>query len=123
MDSVEVFIPIVMFIVIGVSLGMFIYFRFRARQELQLTVRAALDSGQTVSSEIVAEITAALHPKKNDLRRGLVFVAIALAFVVFGFAVQVEEAQQILSGLAAFPFFVGVAYLILWRMGPKDEKA
>ena len=122
MDSVEVFIPVVMFIMIGVCLGMFIYFRFRARQELQLTVRAAMDSGQSLSSEVIAEITAALHPKKNDLRRGMVFIAIALAFFVFGFAIQDDEAQQIMGGLAAFPFFVGIAYLILWRMGPKDTK-
>ena len=45
-----------------------------------------------------------------------------MATVNIAFAIQDDEAQQIMGGLAAFPFFVGIAYLILWRMGPKDTK-
>ena len=116
----EVFVPIVMFLMVGFSIGMFIFFRFRARQELQLTVRAAIDSGQSLSADVLSEITAALHPKKNDLRRGMVFVAVALAFFVFGMAVDDDEASRIMSGLAAFPLFVGIAYLVLWRIN-KDN--
>ena len=115
MDT-EIFIPIVLFLVIGFSVGIVMYFRFRSRQELQLTVRAAIDSGQTLSAEVLEEITAALHPKKNDLRRGMVYVAVALAFFVFGLVVDDKEATTVLSGLAAFPLFVGMAYLVLWRI-------
>ena len=119
--EVEIFVPIVMFLVVGFCIGSFFYYRFRARQELQLTVRAAIDSGQTLSVDVLEEITSALHPKKNDLRKGMVYVALALAFLMFGFFVPDEEASMIMAGLAAFPLFVGLAYLVLWRLNPDSK--
>lgn len=37
----EELVPIVMFVVIGAVLGLFYYFRYRTRADMQLTVRTA----------------------------------------------------------------------------------
>ena len=108
-----IFVPISMFIMVFGIAAVVMFYRFRSRQELQLTVRSAIDSGQALSAEVLEELTAALHPKKNDLRKGMVLVAIGLAFVAFAFAVGEDEAVGPLMGISAFPFFTGIAYLVL----------
>jgi hypothetical protein len=45
----------------------------------------------------------------------MMFIALGLAVVVFAFAVDEGDAVGPLLGLSAFPFFVGVAYLVMWR--------
>jgi hypothetical protein len=109
-----IFVPISMFIMIFGICAVVMFYRHRGRQELQLTVRSAIDSGQALSAEVLGELTAALHPKKNDLRRGMVLVAIGLAFVALGYAIGQDEAVGPLLGVSAFPFFTGIAYLVLW---------
>lgn len=110
----DILVPIAMFIMVFGIAAVVMFFRFRSRQELQLTVRSAIDSGQALSAEVLEELTAALHPKKNDLRRGMVLVAIGLAFVAFAYAVGRDQAVGPLLGISAFPFFTGIAYLVLW---------
>jgi len=112
---VEIIVPVTLFGVICIISGLVVYFRFRSRQELQLTIRSAVESGQSLSADVLAELTAALHPRRNDLRRGMMFIAVGLAVVVFAFAVDEGDAVGPLLGLSAFPFFVGVAYLVMWR--------
>ena len=117
----EVFIPITMFLTLGGVIWAVSYFRFKARQEIQVTMRSVIQSGQEISADLLSEMTAAMHPKRNDLRRGMVFVAVALAFMVLGFVVDDDEAQSIITGLAAFPLFVGIAYLVLWRFNREQK--
>ncbi len=118
----EMFVPIAMFIMIFGICAVVMFYRFRSRQELQMTVRSAIDSGQALSAEVLSELTSALHPKKNDLRRGMVFVAVGLAFVAFSFAVGEEDAVGPLLGISAFPFFTGIAYLILWSFNRNENQ-
>ena len=58
-----IFVPISMFIMVFGIAAVVMFYRFRSRQELQLTVRSAIDSGQALSAEVLEELTAALHPK------------------------------------------------------------
>ena len=110
----DIFVPISLFAMIFGICAIVTYFRHRNRQELQVTVRAALDSGQPLSPEILEGLTAALYPQKNDLRRGVVLVAIALAFGALAFGVGEDDAFGPLLGVAAFPLFTGIGYLALW---------
>lgn len=120
---VEVFVPLGLFLMIFLIIAVVMFFRFRSRQELQMTVRAAIDSGQALSADVLQELTAALHPQRNDLRRGIVLVAIALGFVALAFAVGSHEEVVVapLLGISAFPFFTGLAYLALWFFNRDDK--
>ena len=109
-------IPIVLFLVIGTCVGLALYFRFRSRQEMQLTVRSIVDSGQSMSPDALKELTEALFPPRSDLRRGVIFLAIGVATIAFAYLVDEGDAVGPLIGISAFPFLVGFAYIGLALM-------
>ena len=116
-DVVEIFIPIVMFIGLTVVLSLFVWFRFRIRNDAQSTIRTAIEKGQELTPEIIDRLG---HPRPHedrDLRISLIFFALAIALTLFGVALPVDEehAQRVFMGIAAFPFSLGVAFLIMWR--------
>jgi len=116
-DVVEIFIPIVMFIGLTVVLSLFIWFRYRIRNDAQSTIRTAIEKGQELTPEIIDRLG---HPRPHedrDLRVSLIFFALAIALTLFGVALPVdaEHAQRVFMGVAAFPFSLGVAFLIMWR--------
>ena len=120
--GVEIVVPLGMFLTIFAIIGIVMFFRFRTRQELQLTVRAAIESGQNLSAEVLEELMASLDSARNDLRKGIIAVAVGLAFVFFSFAIGEEDAEGPLLAISAFPFFIGLAYLGLWFFN-RDDKA
>ncbi|NKC01291.1 MAG: hypothetical protein GKR90_22720 [Pseudomonadales bacterium] len=112
-----ILIPITLFLVLGLCVVLGFYYRFRNRQELQITVRNAIDSGQQISPEVLSELTNALFPPSSDLRKGIVLCSIGLAFAVFAFMQGQENVVGPLLGLSAFPFIVGLAYTFLAWLG------
>lgn len=120
---IEELIPIVMFVVIGIVLGLFYYFRYRTRTEMQRTVRIALERGQDLSPELIDRLGEQRHSPTSDLRRGMIAVALAIALVIFGFILDEAEAVRPLIATAMLPLFVGLAYLVLWRLKAGKEQA
>lgn len=118
----EVLIPITMFICILAGVGLVIYYRFRSKQELQMTLRQAMSGGQNLSSEVIDELMAAMQPKRNDLKRGIILISVGLATLVFAYFMGdfTDELSSPLVGFSAFPFFVGIAYLLLWRFSDRS---
>lgn len=118
----ELWIPIVLFTAPAIVVSLWIYFRFRTRSALQQTVQAAIEKGQDLSPELLAQLG---HPPSSpnaDLRRGVISVALALAFAIFAFVLNEVDAIRPLLGLAAFPFMLGVSYLALWQFtGDKNS--
>lgn len=108
-------VPAVMFLGLTLVFSLLLWFRYRARREMQETLRVALDKGQDLTPEIIDRLG---HPKAapdKDLRLGVIWLAVASGLVLCGFAIPEETGhalQGILAG-AAFPFAIGVAYMIL----------
>ena len=113
-DVVAVFIPIISVIVIGVIFGLFFLYRHKTRQEIQTTVRAAIERGQELTPEVLERLSDSLNTKFGDLRRGVVSIAIGIAFFAFALLLGQEEAEGPLMAVSAFPFLVGIAYIGLW---------
>ncbi len=112
----DLFIPITFFISLAVAVSIGLMFRFRARQEIQTTLRAAIEKGHELTPDLLASLGDAADPKMRDLRRGVVSIAIAIAFLALAFMIDEDEAIRPLIGVAAFPFMVGLAHLFLWRI-------
>lgn len=118
----EDMIPIVMFIMLGLSVIAVAYFRLRAKQEQQLTLRELLQSSQNVSPEILATLMEGLVPPPSaDLRRGVISITLGIAMIVFGLLLDEEDALRPLLATSAFPFLVGLAYVVLWWLKRKDS--
>ena len=118
----EIFVPLSLFAMIFGIVAIVTFYRFRNRQELQLTIRATLDSGQALSSELLEQLTAALQPHRNDVRRGVILLAIGVAFVCLAFLIGDEDVVGPMLGFSAFPIFTGFAYLLMGYLGQKSDK-
>ena len=116
-------IPISLFMGLTIVLCLFFWFRYRTRNDMQATIRTAIDKGQELSPEIVDRLGAPKAPEDRDLRLSLLWLAIALGTGVFAFMVpdHGDHAKSALLGMAAFPLFIGLAYLIMWRFAGKSS--
>lgn len=106
--------------------------RTRRNREVLETVRSAIQSGQQMTPETIRALGVERKKKGGDLRWGIILVAIALAFVTLGWTIgnvdggDAEEAFVIMTGVAAFPGFVGVALIlmgVLMRDKSQDDDA
>ncbi len=110
----EIFVPLGLFTMIGVIAGLSMFFRFRTRQEAQLTLRTAMQHGDSMSTDTMDRLAEQLENKGSDLRRGVISIAIGCAVFVFAQMVGEPDAVRPLIGISAFPFIIGLAYLGLW---------
>ena len=116
-------IPITMFIGLTVVLCLFFWFRSKSRSDVQTTIRAAMEKGQELTPEVIDRLGHPKPSKHKDLRWALVCIALALGMAVFGTAIPDDdnEAQMVFIGMAAFPLFLGIAYLIMWRVTGRES--
>ena len=121
---VEELIPIVMFIVVGVIFWLFYFFRHRNRVEMQQTIRLALEKGHELSPDLIAQLGEQQPNANRDLRRALVWLALAVALVLCGFAVPDPSGHALRGCLAgaAFPLTIGIAFLVMWRYGENQQQ-
>lgn len=119
MENVE-WVPIVMFMgMTAVFIALF-WFRYKARNDMQTTFRAALDKGQELTPEIIDRLGHPKAAKDKDLRLGVIWLSLAAGLVLIGFAVPEPEAFRGLLAGAALPFCIGSAYLILHKTTRHD---
>jgi len=80
----------------------------------------ALDKGQELTPEVIDRLGHPKPSKDKDLRLGVIWLSLAVGLVLIGFAVPDEDALRGLLAGAAFPFAIGVAYLILHKFTDRD---
>ena len=114
---VDEYIPIVLFLVIGAIVAVVQYFQFRGRREIQMTVRSAIESGHPMDPETIGKLVQPVDPQTRDRRRAVISLALGAAVLVLALLLG-EGAMMPLLGISAFPFLIGLAYLVL-SMWPK----
>lgn len=113
-----------MFAALAVILSFFFWFRYRARSEMQQTIRKAIEQGQELTPELVESLGAPAKPSKDkDLRYAVIWIAIAAGIALFGAGMgQIEdEVFSIMLAIAAFPVMLGIAYLIMWKFTERGQ--
>lgn len=120
-EEVALFIPIVALIVVCLLVYSFFHFRYKTRVKVQETIQAALDKGNELTPDLIDRVAGPQPHTDRDLRRGLVSIAIGIAFGILGFMVDEEDAVRPMIGVGMFPLLVGVAYIIMWRMGKSES--
>lgn len=121
-EVVELFIPISMFAGLTIVLCLFVWFRYRNRQDMQETIRMALDKGHELSPELIDRMGNPKAPKDKDLRLGIIWLAIAAALALTAVAIPDPSGHALRGTLtgAAFPVCIGIAYLIMWKFTERD---
>ena len=117
-----ILVPIAMFASVTVVLCLFFWFRHRNRADMQQTIRLALDRGQELSPELIDRLGHPTPRKDRDLRLALIWLALAAGVSLCGLAVPDPSGYALRGCLAgaAFPFAIGVAYLLIWRFVGRD---
>jgi hypothetical protein len=112
----EIFVFIGFFAMIVSLAWLFQHFALRKRTEAFQTLRLAIEKGQPLTPETL-EAMARISSPIADLRRGIVFVAIAAGFATFASIIgwnatgEFRDVVRGLYGVATFPLFIGLAFL------------
>jgi hypothetical protein len=85
----------------------------------QKTLRDAVKTGMPLSPEMISETDRTIEAGTNDLRNGMVLIALALAIAGFGLIQGSTDAIKGTAGIALFPLFVGIALLLRLRLASR----
>lgn len=113
MFNYELLIPITLFLSTAAVLAVWLMFRYRARRELQTTVRLALEKGQELTPDLVDRLGKPQTDPHADMRRALIWVAVGVGFAAFGLILDEDDAVRPLIAIGAFPVAIGIAYGII----------
>lgn len=123
MNDFGFLVPIVFLLLFGAFFCLRLRYRHLDRLAAQETIRNALERGQPLTPEVVAQLVGH-EPANGDLRRGVISIAVAAAIGAFAVGVGEDDALGPLTGIAAFPLLIGLAYLGLHRFaGTRDSTA
>lgn len=103
------------------------YLKSKERQELQATVRAAIDKGQPLPPEVIEamskEATKNVPSRTRDIRRGIIWLATGIGIAAFGVVGDLTwghdgwdgpaHVGNGLLGVACIPVTIGLAFLVL----------
>lgn len=110
----DTLVPIALFAMVPAIIWAVSHYRYKAKEKSAEVVKAMIAKDVEVTPEVIKSI--GFVPKRShvDLRNGMILVAVGIAFLLFGGAIQDEEGQAAMSGLAMFPTLIGIALLIFW---------
>ncbi|MYH33385.1 MAG: hypothetical protein F4013_03100 [Gammaproteobacteria bacterium] len=121
---IPIVVPTVTMLVIGGTIALITYYRFRRRREVQETIRVAIEKGQELPTEFLETISSPKsRPKKDqDLRRGVVLIAVGLGIGAFGVLVGEDDAVGPLMGIGSIPLLIGLALTALWILRTRHNQ-
>ena len=113
----EMWIPITMFAGLALVLSLWLWFRYKAKNAVQATIRTAIEKGSGLSPELIENLVNPPVAPFRDLRRGVISIAVAAGIAAFGLVLGEDDAVRPLLGIAALPFTIGLAFLLMHRFG------
>lgn len=117
----EILIPLTFFAMIAALVIVPRYFKSQERQKMAETLRAAIEKGQPLPTEVIEAMSSnvrspGLPPSpQRDLRTGVIWLSIGVGFAALGVLISFDEPDALFPclGLATFPTFIGLAFLAL----------
>jgi len=116
--DVEIVVPIGAFIAIIGVIWILSKSGERKRQAAHETLRLMIEKGQEVSPQLINDMSMITSPRRNDLRRGVILISLALAFALIGLITTAQgngDGEGLM--IAIFPGLIGLAFLALWKFG------
>jgi hypothetical protein len=116
----EVLVPLFVFAALAIIMVAAFFFSYRKRRIVYDAIKVAIEKTGTVDAALVEAIIRDKVGPNADLRKGVILVATAAAFVVLGYTIPDEDAVQPMLGLASFPGFIGLAYIAFHFFAPRE---
>lgn len=115
-----IYIPIIAVLSIAAMFITFSFLNARNQTEVQRTLRTALEQGTPLTAELVAQMNTNRPSNKADLRRGIIIVSIGIAAAVAGL---ITGSVMEFATVAVFPIFMGLGFLLVWKLDQADRPA
>ncbi|MDB5475965.1 MAG: hypothetical protein JWP49_1476 [Phenylobacterium sp.] len=95
------------------------YFQSIERQKMAETLKAAIEKGQPLPTEVVEAISSGVKAPpspQRDLRTGIIWLGVGAGLAGMGIALNFEdpEATWPMIGISAFPVFIGLAFIAMY---------
>ncbi len=119
-DIMKIFQLIAVFGMPVFIVGLICYFSYRENKSRYQIVNNMVDKGMEIPAHILEKPKEKRTPR-SDLRNGLILISIGLGLACF---LGIHKSSSV-SSLGLIPLFVGIAYLIIWKLesGKHKEKA
>ena len=117
----HVIIPISIFASIAAVIISYFYWNHKNRHALMHTVQKSIESGNTITPELLTKLSSPMSPKLRDFRRGVVVFMIGVAGMISAFFIDDVELISAFRALSMFPLLVGAGFLIVWKVNPDQE--
>ena len=122
-----VWVPIIMFLVIGAICIVPVYLKSRERIEMQSTLRAAIDKGQPVPPEVIEALTRNVKvapTSLSDMRTGVIWLAVGIGIGLLSYFSDFDDHDVHSAGLgiACIPAMIGLAFIVLSFFNPNKAK-
>jgi hypothetical protein len=132
MDMTPILIVLIIFSAITAVIFGPSYLKSREKRDIQTTVRHAIDKGQALPPELIdamtRDVASKLPSRTRDLRRGVIWMAVGIGLAAFGLLTDMgindhdfEGLGNGLLGVAAIPFTIGLAFIVLSVFNPNKE--
>jgi hypothetical protein len=116
----SVFIVAIIFGTIAAVIIVPFYLRSQERIRVQETLRAAIESGQAMPTEVMENAARNINIRPapspgRDLRTGIIWLGVGLGLAAMGVALGFDDPDTTMPflGFAAFPVFIGLAFIAL----------
>ena len=116
----SVFIVAIIFGSIAAVIIVPFYLRSQERIRVQETLRAAIESGQAMPTEVMENAARNINIRPapspgRDLRTGIIWLGVGLGLAAMGVALGFDDPDTTMPflGFAAFPVFIGLAFIAL----------
>ena len=116
----DVFVPFVVFAALASIVISAFYFSYKKRIVVYDAIKVAIEKTGSVDPALVEAIIRDNVGPYADLRKGIILIAVAAAFVVLGLCVPDDEAIRPMLGVASFPGLVGLAYVGFHFFAPRE---
>lgn len=119
MEILWILVPLSPFLLVAALVLVPAYLRSKERQKMAEALRLAIEKGQTLPADIMetmnVTVAKAAPSPQRDLRVGIIWMGVAIGLAAFGIALGFEEPEATfpLVAIAAFPGFIGLAFLVL----------
>ena len=116
----DVLIPVVVFGTIAFVAYMAFHFSYKKRMVVYEAIRVAIEKTGNADPQLINAIVRENVGANADLRKGIILVAVALAFITLGYVIPEEDVFEPMLGVAAFPGLVGLAFIGFHFFAPRE---
>ncbi len=122
-NAFNILVPITLIVGVMFVIALAQYLSYRNRKRALEAVKLALTRDDIIDHKTIEAIAWHQPRRFADLRRGCLFLALAVGGVAFSFAIGDAGARNVLRGLTAFPAVIGAVYLFFHTVTSQSDSS